>query len=86
MLPYVVAPVHYVNYGAPVDDPDQCRAALITALPEGAHPDGEGVASLSVFNPDGNILTIRRVVQDEEVHQGGTWHWPEAAPEPAPGA
>jgi len=86
MLPYVAAAVHYVNYGAPVDDPAQCRCALVTALPEGAQPDGQGIASLNVFNPDGNILTIRRVVQDEAVHQGGTWHWPEPAPEPAPEA
>lgn len=79
-LPYVVAAVHYVNYGAPTNDPNECKASLVTALPEGEQPDGQGVVSLSVFNPDGNILTIRRLVQDEVVHQGGTWHWPEQAP------
>ena len=76
-LPYVGAVVHFVNYGAPANDPAECKAALVTALPEGQKDDGEGVVSFNVNYPDGNILTIRRAAQNEQSHEGGTWHWPE---------
>ncbi|MFE1949940.1 hypothetical protein ACFW9D_05660 [Streptomyces sp. NPDC059524] len=81
MIPTVGSIVHYVNYGAPTDDPAHCRAAIVTAMPPEAQQDGQATAVLNVFNPEGE-LTNRRSVQDEQVHQGGTWHWPE----PAPGA
>lgn len=79
MIPSVGKIVHYVHYGAPVDDPAYCRAAIIIAIPQ----DAPGYALLNVFNPDGNILTSRRVLQDDLVHQGGTWHAPEQVDEPA---
>lgn len=78
MLPYVGSIVHYVNYGVPADDPRECRAAIVKAMPLEAQQEGQAVVILDVFNPDG-ILSNRRVVQDEAVHQGGTWHWPEQA-------
>lgn len=82
MIPYVAAPVHYVNYGAPADDPTQCRCAFVTALDPSVEtqPD-QAIAILNVLNPKGNILADRRAVQDEVVHQGGTWHWPDHAVE-----
>ncbi len=76
MLPSVGAIVHYVNYGAPADNPAYCRAAIVTAMETEPGQDGQVTAILAVLNHDG-ILSNRHVPQDEAVHQGGTWHWPE---------
>ncbi|MFJ4738695.1 hypothetical protein [Streptomyces sp. NPDC088775] len=92
--PSVGRTVHYVSHGSPVL-PDgtqtvtsQCRAAVITEVPN--QPDPEGRVGLQVSNPDGlffHPLSKGGVPQDEPrpfeqpgeryVHQGGSWHWPE---------
>jgi hypothetical protein len=71
--------VHYVSYGTPVHADgsqaytSQCRAAIVAAVPE-VSPH-RGYADLAVLNPDG--VFFKRSEQDEDQHQGGTWHWPE---------
>lgn len=79
--------VHYVSYGTPGGEyTSQCRAAIVTGVPEGALPlaDSEHaeewdsdavVVDLTVFNPTGMFLN--RCPQSEDDHRGGTWHWPE---------
>lgn len=73
--------VHYVSYGTPGGEyTRQCRAAIITAVPEVELPVilPEGIATqvdLAVFNPTG--MFFNRCHQDEETKQGGSWHWPE---------
>ena len=71
--------VHYVSYGTPNGEyTSQCRAAVITATdpnPEQNEP-GEVFASLAILNPEGMFFN-RCVIQDEDDHTGGTWHWPE---------
>ncbi|MFD4740627.1 hypothetical protein ACFWNQ_25165 [Streptomyces virginiae] len=81
--------VHYVSYGTPGGEyTSQCRAAIVTGVPEGALPalDGEHaeewssdavVCDLAVFNPTGQFFN--RCPQSEADHRGGTWHWPERA-------
>ncbi|MGW2213304.1 hypothetical protein [Streptomyces sp. NPDC001781] len=84
--------VHYVSHGTPVREDGtqaytaQCRAAIITAVPEylTAEPfdgcpngtDGQWTASLAVLNPTGMFFN-ENLPQDEDGHEGGTWHWPE---------
>jgi len=71
--------VHYVSYGTPGGEyTSECRAAIITATdpsPEQNDP-GQVFASLAVLNPEGMFFN-RFVIQDEDDHTGGTWHWPE---------
>ncbi len=90
--PSVGDTVHYVSHGTPVrEDGSQahqsvCRAAIVTEVPAHllAEPldgcpngtQGQWIASLAVLNPTGNFFN-ENVSQDEETHQGGTWHWPE---------
>lgn len=71
--------VHYVSHGTPGGEyTSQCRAAIITdAEPIGADTEPAQVfASLAVLNPTGMFFNTH-VVQDEDNHTGGTWHWPE---------
>ena len=82
MQPSVGRVVHYVSYGTPGGEyPSVCRAAVVTEVGEVWVPDGEPKpegtpASLAVLNPEGMFFN-RGVMQDEDGHQGGTWHWPE---------
>ena len=74
--------VHYVSYGTPGGEyQPECRAAIITALD--AHPEdnpSDVFASLAVLNPTGMFFN-QMALQDEADKTGGTWHWPERAPE-----
>lgn len=73
--------VHYVSYGTPGREyRSECRAAIITAV----QPDGEQYADgtpltradLAVLNPEGMFFN-RAYEHSEDIHHGGTWHWPE---------
>lgn len=91
--PSVGDTVHYVSHGTPVrEDGTQeyesvCRAAIITEVPKylRAEPldgcpngtQGQWIASLAVLNPTGNFFN-EGLPQDDEAHQGGTWHRREA--------
>lgn len=72
--------VHYVSYGTPGGEyASQCRAAIITEVDEyQPGPDGKfiGHLNLCVLNPEGMFFN-KGVLQEEESHRGGTWHWPE---------
>lgn len=71
--------VHYVSHGTPGGEyTSQCRAAIITeTIDTGVDSDpSEMVASLAVLNPEGMFFNTH-VIQDEDGHAGGTWHWPE---------
>ncbi|BBB01085.1 hypothetical protein RVR_8337 [Actinacidiphila reveromycinica] len=77
--PSVGRVVHYVSYGTPGGEyTSQCRAAIVTdAEPLGADAEPDQVfASLCVLNPTGMFFNTH-VLQDEDGHVGGTWHWPE---------
>ena len=79
--PSVGRVVHYVSYGTPGGEySPECRAAIITEVPAIEAPDSDGEyrqrVGLCVLNPTGQYFN-RDVPQDEERHQGGTWHWPE---------
>lgn len=76
--PFVSAAVHYVSYGTPNGEyTPQCRAAIVTAVPEpGTEDDPDAVfASLCVLNPTGQFFNEYVIHSDH--HVGGTWHWPE---------
>lgn len=88
MKPTVGRVVHYVSHGTPVREDGtqaftkQCRAAIVTAVPEllsegpNTGPDGYvPTVSLYVFNPTGFFFHEECRYDDE--HEGGTWHWPE---------
>ena len=83
--------VHYVSYGTPNGEyKSEHRAAIITLVDSKQNkeiqdsikvdtPDATGigwVVDLCIINPEG-ILFKRGVVQHEDEHIGGTWHWPE---------
>jgi len=74
--------VHYVSYGTPGGEyTSECRAAIVTEVGEVFVPDGQPVpegtpVGLAVLNPTGMFFR-QGVMQDETVHAGGTWHWPE---------
>lgn len=82
MTPSIGRIVHYVSYGTPGGEySSQCRAAVVTEVGEVFVPDGEPrpagtPVSLCVLNPEG-IFLKRGVMQDEDSHAGGSWHWPE---------
>lgn len=94
MKPTVGRIVHYVSHGTPPREdgsqahPSVCRAAIVTEVPEylTAEPfdgcpngtNGLWLASLAVLNPTGMFFN-QDCEQDEHVHEGGTWHWPEGA-------
>lgn len=71
--------VHYRSHGTPVREDGtqaytgECRAAVVTALPDVQIPEGS-VVSLCVLNPSG-MFFHEAVVQGAE-DQGGSWHWP----------
>ena len=77
MKPTVGRIVHYVSYGTPGGEYSSvCRAAVVTEV-DGPQPASQQVlAGLAVLNPTGIFLN-QHVLQDEEDHRGGTWHWPE---------
>jgi len=88
LKPSVGRIVHYVSYGTPGGEyTSQCRAAIVTGVPQGALPPvdfghaAEAWASdavvldLCVLNPTG--MFFNRCPQAEGDHRGGTWHWPE---------
>lgn len=74
--------VHYVSYGTPGGEyPSVCRAAIVTAVDTYQDCVGGGGlhighVSLCVLNPEGMFFN-RAVLQSEDEHRGGTWHWPE---------
>ncbi|MBF8186333.1 hypothetical protein ITP53_11345 [Nonomuraea sp. K274] len=72
--------VHYVSYGTPGGEyPSVCRAAVVTEVDTYQHgPGGQfvGHVNLAVFNPEG-LHFNRAILQSEDEHRGGTWHWPE---------
>jgi hypothetical protein len=76
--------VHYVSYGTTGGEyPSACRAAIVTAVDtyqDGVDADGMhiGHVSLCVLNPEGQFFN-RAVMQSEDEHRGGTWHWPKQA-------
>ncbi|MFF2383780.1 hypothetical protein [Streptomyces sp. NPDC058108] len=85
--------VHYVSYGTPGGEySSQCRAAIVTGVPEGALPvvddahaeewdSDAAVVDLCVLNPSGVFFNRCAQVEPEDPadlpHLGGTWHWPE---------
>lgn len=79
--------VHYVSYGTPGGEyTSQCRAAIVTDTRDGLLSEASNVqheinsaavvVGLCVLNPTGQFFN-GGVVQDEDDHAGGTWHWPE---------
>lgn len=77
-VPAVGRIVHYVSYGTPGGEfPSTCRAAIITeVIGEFDLEPGRWVVSLCVLNPTGQFFN-ENVRQDQDDHQGGTWHTPE---------
>lgn len=87
LTPSVGRIVHYVSYGTPGGEyTSQCRAAIITEVPEiSVDPaalraeDREllpnQMVGLCVLNPTG--LFFNDCEHDEYDKRGGTWHWPE---------
>lgn len=82
MTPSIGRIVHYVSYGTPGGEyTSQCRAAVVTEVGQVFVPAGDPApagtpVSLAVLNPTGMFFN-RGVLQDEDQHAGGTWHWPE---------
>lgn len=77
MKPSVGRIVHYVSYGTPGGEyQSECRAAIITAVHRKAPADRNVYVDLAVLNP-GGVFFDHGLPQDEDVHLGGTWHWPE---------
>jgi hypothetical protein len=76
-VPSIGRIVHYVSYGTPGGEHhSECRAAIVTEL---AHDDeSSDVVGLAVLTPSGSFFN--RAAQDENGHEGGTWHWPERTP------
>lgn len=81
--PSVGRMVHYVSYGTPGGEyPSVCRAAVVTAVDDYQTPAADdegnhiGHVSLCVLNPEGMFFN-KSVLQNEDEHRGGTWHWPE---------
>ena len=77
--------VHYVSYGTPGGEyGSECRAAVVTEVTQvevnEQDPAGDGIfresVGLAVLNPSGQFFN-RGVLQDEDGHAGGSWHWPE---------
>lgn len=65
--------MHYVSEGNLPASTPQCRAAIITELPEVALSDN---VSLFVLDPVMG-LRFRDVVCYDDGGLPGTWHWPE---------
>jgi len=83
MQPSVGRIVHYVSYGTPGGEyPSVCRAAVVTSVDDYQSPATNeagqhvGHVSLCVLNPEGMFFN-KSVLQSEEDHSGGSWHWPE---------
>lgn len=86
--PSVGRVIHYVSHGTPIR-PDgsqayasRCRAATITDVrgravdPATQREVDSWCVSLAVLNPTG-MFFHESVVQAEDAHDGGTWHWSE---------
>jgi hypothetical protein len=78
--PSVGRVVHYVSYGTPGGEyKSECRAAMVTAVPEAEWEGAREPVSLCVLNPEG--LFFKENVPHEEsdgtYYNGGSWHWPE---------
>lgn len=76
--PSVARMVHYVSYGTPGGEYlPECRAAAVTAVHSTDPVPEHGVPyiDLCVMNPTG--LFFNQNVKYDDLHQGGTWHWPE---------
>lgn len=70
--------VHYVSYGTPGGEfSKSCRAAVITEVTgeRDLYP-GTWIVGLCVLNPSGQFFN-QSVMQSDDHHDGGTWHWPE---------
>ncbi len=87
MKPSVGRMVHYVSYGTPGGEyPSVCRAAIVTEVPGFTQDVGvwnlgsKKKVHLCVLNPEG-LFFNKYVMQDDENHLGGTWHWPERVEE-----
>lgn len=74
--------VHYVSYGTPPKEDgtqvfdSRCRAATVTEIDQ----DDVGRVGLVALNPTGmffHALADGGCYQNEQNHEGGTWHWPE---------
>ncbi|MFI1723951.1 hypothetical protein [Streptomyces sp. NPDC020489] len=93
--PRVGDTVHYVSHGTPprADGSQaftsQCRAAIVTAVLDGALPLADTVqteawdsnvlvAALAVLNPEGAFFN--RVPRSEHDYRGGTWHSRDTCP------
>lgn len=87
MKPTVGRIVHYVSYGAPKGEfGSTCRAAIVTEVsdqladPNTLDPIDQWWVGLAVLNPTGLFFyAIEKggCPQNEQQHNGGTWHWPE---------
>ena len=69
--------VHFVWHGD--EHVSQCRAAIITETdpaPDDVPEPGQVFASVAILNPE-SMFFNRMVLQDEDDHSVGTWHWPE---------
>ena len=83
MTPSIGRIVHYVAYGTPGGEyVRECRAAIITEVngrtidPNTFQDTDSWSVGLCVLTPAGMFFN-QDVVQSEDAHDGGTWHWPE---------
>jgi hypothetical protein len=83
MEPSIGRIVHYVSFGAwGAASGQECLAAIVTEVtgravkPPDMTETDLWVAGLAVLGPDG-LFFRRGVVQMEDGHDTGTWHWPE---------
>lgn len=91
MTPSVGRVVHYVSYGTPGGEyKSECRAAIITEVPDAMWQDDAQPVGLAVFNPTGIFLNQGVPHHAGDVghdhagveiparsYRGGSWHWPE---------
>jgi hypothetical protein len=81
--------VHYVSYGTPGGEfKSECRAAIITEVPDAVWQDDAQPVGLAVLNPTGMFFNRDCVYHGGDAehvdatpghpaYRGGTWHWPE---------
>jgi hypothetical protein len=77
ILPSIGRIVHYISFGTPGGEHKrECRAAIVTAVPDEAMPR---LVDLAVLNPTGFYFN-QGCEYHEDAAAGGTWHWPERVP------
>ena len=70
--------VHYVSYGTPGGEyTSQCRAAIVTEVPDDPPAGAQLDVGMAVLNPTGMFFNRGVPYNDPGTNKGGTWHWPE---------